>query len=1091
MIMKKTQILELLRNIKSHRVSFIAITIFVMLGIALYLGIGWTGDALKASATKDFDTYSMYDIEVIFPYGFSKENIEEIAKVPGVDSIHEIQYYFQFFETNGLIKQAKVLSLTDDINKLNVIDGTLPTKAGEVAIEKTFADKEGIKVGDVITFRHDDKGNAYALKNLLSEDLDAFNDAEPTADGMERLTVDTVKITALVESPAYMCAFPITFGSAYTNAAPIDCIMFVTDDTFDMDAYTGNISLLIKSNELEGLDAKSDVFKTKSEKLKEDILSVASKIADEKNDNIALSGQNIVAEYKARLEDAKQQIADAEAKIEKAKQDLERSKRELQDAQKKVDSGKKEIAKKEAELKKGKAQLADAQELFDQLDEIYKMFKGIYERHEFTYDVVYELLDEANNRGILKSIKTLVNRLPVDDIPFLDQSLIDEYNSFYNNFNSGYYETHKEDLLPAVLGIESRLSSVWEDAKSELNSAKKKIANGEAQLKSAKKDIADAERKIANGWAEVRKAENVTIPNYEKQLEIAKADYEAALARLPEFEAEIASIGRMGAAAISRESNGGAVVVDVVSDVFAKMRYSMAILFVIVGLFVCYSAVSRKVYEETVLLGTKKALGLYNREITIAELGFTLLAAIIGSILGILLGRFGVEQYLFAVSKENFTCDSSLLYFDIKDTLIIVTIEIGTILVTTYLACRKVLKRSAVKMLAGAEPPSAKSRFYEKTKMWNRMSLLSKTIINNCLNDPRRCFATIVGIAGCTSLIVCSVTVYHNISNSVKRQFDSITTFDTMVYVEDGSADKVASVLDKNGIEYSELYYALGALDMPNDRQIVGEIMVPVDNNFSKFVHMIDDNGDEKQLSNGAWVCKSYMYFFDAKPGDPTAFVDSIGTKHDFTIENTSEYYLTRTAMFADRNSFEKAFGHPATANCIVLNKGDLSYKDLTAMLKDTEGFISVFDFYSAGAEEFDVYLSVMIAIVLVYLALSVVMAFLVLLNLFTMFIDEQKKQLIVMMINGFSVHDAKKYIYSDTTVLTIVGMIIGIALGGTVGFFTLRTLVSEGSYFILHIAPVAFLIGIAVCAVMTIATLLIALRRVDKFKLTDINSER
>ncbi|MDO5448470.1 MAG: hypothetical protein Q4F70_02555, partial [Clostridia bacterium] len=731
--------------------------------------------------------------------GFSDEDIDKISKVDGVDKVEGLNYYFQFFENDGVLNQAKIISITDEIDKLNLKEGKLPTGSGEAALEKHYADVNGYKVGDVIK----------------------FNDVQV-------LTTEEVKITALVESPVYTSIYATSYGYAFDNSAPINCLVFVPEETFNEVVFKDYTDLVIISDELSKYSTNADEYKDGAKALK------------------------------ARVEDA---------------------------------------------------------------------------------------LDNSSDICVM-----------------------------------------------------------------------------------------------------------------------------------------------------TREYNGAYLIADAVKIILSKVRYTMATLFIIVGLLVCYSAVSRMVYEKSVLIGTKKALGLFDREIKLSELSFTSIAAILGSILGILLGRFAIETAVVDIILGEYTYNEVVAYSSIEDSLLIVALELIAIIVTTLFACNKVLKKTAVKLLQGAEPPKAKERFFERFGFWKRLSLLNKTIINNCLNDKRRCFATIVGVMGCVSLVVCAFTMYNGINSGIERQFADITTFDTMIYIDsnvEDCADNIASILDDNSLEYSEVYYQPGAINLPNDKQMVTSLMVPLDDSFYNYIHMIDDDGVEGKIESDAWVSKSYAYYFDSKSGDTIKFVDTVGTTHKFKIESAAESYQTVINIYVNKDAFEESFGLPAETNTFVLKRGDFSIAELTSLIKEEDGFIAIQDYYGDMTEEFSVYKLLSVVVVVVYMILSVVMAFLVLLNLLEMFVSEKKKELIVLMINGFYEKDAKKYIYQDTIVLTIIGMILGVVLGAVVGYETVLTMLTEASYFNLDPSIPAMVIGVGVTAVLVVITTLIALKRVSSFKLTDINSER
>ena len=138
--------------------------------------------------------------------------------------------------------------------------------------------------------------------------------------------------------------------------------------------------------------------------------------------------------------------------------------------------------------------------------------------------------------------------------------------------------------------------------------------------------------------------------------------------------------------------------------------------------------------------------------------------------------------------------------------------------------------------------------------------------------------------------------------------------------------------------------------------------------------------------------------------------------------------------------------------------------------------------------QNFGEFASVSGAVVAIYLALAALMAVVVLLNLNVMFIDEKKRELIVLMINGFSVKDAKRYISQDTIVLTALGIVLGLVLGAVMGSLTVASIEPSTASFFKGIDPVALLVGAVTSAVLATIMSAIALRRIPAFDLTDIN---
>ena len=156
--------------------------------------------------------------------------------------------------------------------------------------------------------------------------------------------------------------------------------------------------------------------------------------------------------------------------------------------------------------------------------------------------------------------------------------------------------------------------------------------------------------------------------------------------------------------------------------------------------------------------------------------------------------------------------------------------------------------------------------------------------------------------------------------------------------------------------------------------------------------------------------------------------------------------------------------------------------------VKDIEGFDSIIDDAAKQHGNFETFSAVSSAVVLIYLALAVLMAIVVLLNLNVMFIDEKKRELIVLMINGFSSKDARHYISYDTIVLTALGIIVGLILGCVMGSVTVASMEPATASFVKDIDALAVTAGIVGTVILAVIMSLISLHRIPKFNLTDIN---
>ena len=205
--MKRIRVTELFAEIRANIVAFISISMFVCLGVGLFFGIAWGGLALGNAVDEAFALGNMHDVEIQFPYGMTEDDIQ---KIKAVDGVTEVETGYSTFAKMLKDKKRYVLKLQNLTKRIDVpihVQGTLPTRKGEIALLSLWADEHGVKVGDTVSL----------VSDTTSKD---------DSDGMEYLTSDTFTVTAIVDHPAYLCKVSGMIGTANIGSGNIDCVGF-------------------------------------------------------------------------------------------------------------------------------------------------------------------------------------------------------------------------------------------------------------------------------------------------------------------------------------------------------------------------------------------------------------------------------------------------------------------------------------------------------------------------------------------------------------------------------------------------------------------------------------------------------------------------------------------------------------------------------------------------------------------------------------------------------------------------------------------------------------------------------------------------
>ena len=540
---------------------------------------------------------------------------------------------------------------------------------------------------------------------------------------------------------------------------------------------------------------------------------------------------------------------------------------------------------------------------------------------------------------------------------------------------------------------------------------------------------------------------------------------------------------------LSRTYNGAVVLIEGYTGVTDNLRWSMASLFLVVGILVCYSAISRTVHKQLTRIGTKKALGFLQREISSLFLCYAALCVFLGLIAGVLIAVFIVERILLGSLTGQFVVDAKA-YVNLLDIILIGALEAALILGATWFAVSGVLKRNAQDLLVGERPMSAKARFYEEWSIWQHMSLLAQTTVNNCINDRRRVVGTLIGIAGCTALISCAITLNDNVMRSFDRQYSAVLHYDALSNVAQDSdaTTKGVKALSDAGMDACPIFQRSLTLRLPDNSMSVATITVPTDQErFERFV-TINPVGKTDEGIEGVWVSEAYRAHMGAQVGDVVTLVDIAGNKSELPIAGFFEWHLLSHEIIVPQKLYESSFDAKATANKLLIDTHGKGGKEAGAVLRRFNGYQGTNNDRESNRGLFTAFSRIARIVVAVYLALAVVMAACVLLNLDFMFVDEKKRELIVLMICGYSLREAKGYVWHDSVALTVLGILLGLMLGGAAGSLTVLSIEQANASFLKGVSLLAVGIATGGTILLSGAAMLLALRRIDRFDLTDIN---
>ena len=648
----------------------------------------------------------------------------------------------------------------------------------------------------------------------------------------------------------------------------------------------------------------------------------------------------------------------------------------------------------------------------------------------------------------------------------------------YYYFSDEYRE--KEAALKAKVeqvGMDrktTRLDQVLEATNKEILEKEELLTEYERLLESVKSSIGSIE--LSGKYLDKM---NEEIERAEKQLQEGQTALQEAKDKVSLLEEEdwIVSI---------RNDIGDVRSIDIIVEGLYGLSYSMALIFVVVSVIVCFSAISRMINEQRSLIGMQKALGFTSREVLQHYMGYSLICGLVGVLGGWLYSVLTVQSMSLMIYEGVFLLGDIPVTFAWGHAIVIAVLFMIIFTIASYFACKKEISSSAIDLLRGEVLEREKPFFFEKLGFYKKSRLYTRTMVKNVLADKPRMATTIVGVAGCTLLLVISFTMLVAMQDSPVEQFEKYFLYDNRLVIDtdDGDIEEFEQLLDEENIDYMRIQDKLKLYRTPGEDWAGAHVVVTSDAERLK-EFMVLENPDTRERvelpSDGILVSLKCAENYNLKTGSVLEVTDSQGEAQELTVAGIIEHYLPYNLFVMSEGYYEAMMGEDAD-QCVFLIKGNVDA--LYEKVKNMDGFLSLRDNSEYIKMDNALYLIVIICFVF-----AAIMAVLVMLNQNVMHINRKAKELSVMRINGFTLKETKAFVSRDNVLLTAMGILVGWIVGMVFGYIVVRVLEVAMTQYIRTPSLKACLISGVIGAVFAYIMNKIALLRIKKLNLTNVNA--
>ena len=583
-----------------------------------------------------------------------------------------------------------------------------------------------------------------------------------------------------------------------------------------------------------------------------------------------------------------------------------------------------------------------------------------------------------------------------------------------------------------------------EDGQRELDEAAIRLEEGRAEYENGKRDaeegFAEAERKLNDG---------------EKELLDAAAEAEEKL--------------KLELYTLDRGSNQGYMtfdsdirIIDALSDVFP-------IFFVLVAALVCITTMTRMVGEERTLIGTMKALG-YSTPVTMSKyLLYAGSAALLGCVLGYFLGTLLIP-YLVWFSYGIIYDYARLKFFfsPLMHALCLLVTVPGSLLVT-YLVCRRELREVPAELMRPKAPKKGRRILLERiTPLWRPLPFLTKLSLRNAFRFPARVLMLLLGIGGCTALLVAGLGARDSIAQISSYQYDEIMLYDLEIDLDEdkfASDEEAAALWAESGGSWAMTRRESVTISS-GGREKSTHMIAAAPGALEGLISLHDNAGELPFPQKGeAVITKKVAETMSLRVGDSITLKTDGGDTAELRVTGVCENYL-RHYVFLDLASL----GEPR-ANAVLMRCGEgEDPAALGAALRGEEGvnYVSLTRQERELMEDSMRSMDLLIAMVVVC---SGALAFITLFNLTNINIMERVREIATVKVLGFYPRETAAYVLRENVLLAVLGAAFGLLLGKGLHYIIIRALVVDYMSFDVRITALSYCLAFAVTMVFTLLT--------------------
>ncbi|MBS4870822.1 MAG: FtsX-like permease family protein [Atopobium sp.] len=1051
---------EITRTIKGSLARFLAIAGIVALGCGFFAGLKMASPDMQEAAHTFYTNQHLYDLRVISTLGLSEKDVSALASVEGVEAVMPSRTVDIMATLTSSQSTARVSSFRPgELNQPIVVEGRLPQGPYECVMSADPKKRADISLGQQIELP--DTSNGVHLKG------------------------GSYTVVGFVNAPTY--PYVSNFGTTSLGNGIVQQFVYVTEDAFaDDDPYT-EVYVTVQG---------ATRYKSGSSAYQSAVDSVAERITQMNPSLAALRLQELKDDAQAQLDEARQKLeqsrqeaadklGDAQKKLDDAEAQISAQQQKLDDGQKQYDAGRQQLtasrysaeqqfAQAEAQITTSEAQIAQGTAELSAGEAQYQAGLAAFNAGQATFTQQKSAFEAGRDaflaglaaQGITAStLEEAQQQLSALGLP---TSQVDALLATQAQISAAEAElaSQQQALAAAREELDQRTAQLHE-AESQVAQARQDLSEARSatadQLSAAQEKLAASLSRLSAGQTALQSAEAQTNEG-RQSLEEQRAEVEKQLAdgqkELDEAQKKIDELKEPDVYVLDRTKEIGVAAYQADSERINDIANVFPLMFFLVAALVSLTSMTRMVSEERTLIGVHKALGYSTAQIAAKYLLYALLASLLGAVIGIACLSQVLPGVIISAYGSIYTIPNGGAPYSIQlDSALLSGLSgIGITLLSTMAAVLSSLKEEPSSLMLPKAPKAGSKILLERVEpLWSRLSFSWKVTIRNLVRYKRRLIMTLVGIAGCTALLLVAFGLRDSISDIIDNQWPTISHYDYIVGmtsdVSEEEADQINAELNQVGATNLRRITRENVL-LESSTQKAGSLtrttimtsnslqdltgLATLRNRLSgQAIELGEDSVviTEKLAKRlGVGVGDTVQVYAQDRIGNVS------GEPSTFTVTGVAENYVGSYLYLGPSAWHSLGIQDQAADGWYATLPEDQATREAFGEKLINQTGVATVDDVNEAIRTYRESLAVVNRVVAILIVAAALLAFIVLYNLTNINIEERIREIASLKVLGFTRHEVDAYVFREIALLAIFGAFFGLVLGTYLEGFVVQT---------------------------------------------------